>query len=540
MIGGDGVVLFHFGGKGAEREGAIAWNMPNFEDALTELITAKNLSSRITILFDSADQTYKKEENIPKLSFVDRPRFIRRKLELAFPSYPIRAAYEMRPPKKKRGAPADIKKFVPAYLFAAIPETEQLDRVAHAIYESGATVTGFGLLPVESAEMLQEISRKLHKSKSRPSRWSVLIGQHETGGLRQVVIKDGNLALTRLTPTTEGASSGAAWVEEVMREFKATLTYVSRFGYTAEEGLDVTVVCRDIEKQFLNAAAFGSANFACLNQGEALSLIGVRPGQIEKNNYGDVLHAAWIAKRSKLVLPVRVPSIQKSVVPRMVATAAIALLTLAGLAGSAVTVSAALDYRQKSIELEQLRNEKTMLDREYEVEEKKFEGLPVKPDVMKAVMNTKDMMEKSEMEISPILHVIKDAIGQDVTLEKISVKFYPGNDFSFDGAKESKSDRPGNLTFKTIKDRGTVTVAFSFSLPSNMPLEQKVERSEKIKAELQKTFTKHTVTIRSQFGKFDRQGKLSVEIGEEGGVTKDAAGKQAKDVAEIEIKGEPL
>ena len=541
LVGGDGVVPYAFGSRGAEREGAVAWATPDFEQSLVDLLTLKNASSSVTILFDGADQTYRKVEDIPKLSFIDRPRFIRRKLDLSFPSYPIRAAMALHPIKQKHGITiTNNKNDAPPYLFVALPETEQLDRVARVIYESGVSVTGFGLLPLESSAMLQEISRKLYQGKGRPSRWSILIGQHETGGLRQVVIKDGHLALTRLMQTSEGGEGGANWADDVLREFKATLTYISRFGYTPDDGVDVTIVCRDIEKQFLNVPAFGARNFSALNQGEALSLLNTRSTNLEKNNYADVLHAAWIVKKRKLLLPVRIPSIQKSVAPRMAATAAIGLLMLSALVLSGLSVNSGLDYKAKSDELTQRQNEITMLDREYDQESKKFEGLPVKPDVMKAVMTAKDAMEKSEMSVSAVLHAIRSSVGQDITLEKLSIRFEPGQDFSFEGVKSSAAGKPGILVLKPVKDKGDMVVSFSFSLPDIMPLEQKVQRAEKVKADLEKIFTKHLVSIRSQFGRFERTGRLTAELGAQGQVNPAVPANAQKDMAEIEIKGEPL
>src|SRR5471032_3056619 len=105
LVGGEGVVLFAPSGRGIEREMSIAWDVPNFDQQLTGALSAKNKSKSVFVLFDGADQAYRKEDGIPKLSPFDRPKFIKRKLELAFPSYPIRAALEIKPPK---GAPKTV------------------------------------------------------------------------------------------------------------------------------------------------------------------------------------------------------------------------------------------------------------------------------------------------------------------------------------------------------------------------------------------------------------------------------------------------
>lgn len=83
MVGGEGVVLYSPSGKsGMEREVSVAWDVPDFEEQLTEGLS-RGSGKSLVILFDGADQTYRREENIPKLSPIDRPRFVKRKLELA-------------------------------------------------------------------------------------------------------------------------------------------------------------------------------------------------------------------------------------------------------------------------------------------------------------------------------------------------------------------------------------------------------------------------------------------------------------------------
>jgi hypothetical protein len=68
------------------------------------------------------------------------------------------------------------------------------------------------------------------------------MGQHRSGGLRQIVVKNGEIALTRMTPIAENDENSAAWVEDVVQEFKATMSYLSRFGYSPDEGLEVILI----------------------------------------------------------------------------------------------------------------------------------------------------------------------------------------------------------------------------------------------------------------------------------------------------------
>lgn len=526
LAGGEGVVLYSPGGRGIERETSISWDVPNFEQQLAQFLSSAHQSKSVLVIFDGADQTYRKEENIPKLSFVDQPRFVKRKLELAFPSYPVRAALEIKPAKKVRGV-----KTTPSYLFVALPETEQLDRIGAALYESGVSVAGFGLLPAESSGLVTELAGKVF-GEDKKSRWSVLIGQHETGGLRQVVVKDGNLALTRLTPTSEAGTSGPGWVEEVTREFRATLTYISRFGFSSEDGLDVMVVCGDLEKQFFDPKTVPTQNFKCLNPAEALRAIGARSLGLEKTNFADPLHAVWAGRKSKLNLPIVVPSIDRVMGPRSRARLGSVALALLACGIAWLSLQSYWSYSQYKEETAQKQSHRDMLQREYDNESKVFDSLPVRPEVVKTTLSVKTLLENNTVNLRATLHTLKNALGNDIRLEDLNLEHTAAPAVT-PGASEGKS-----AMFAPPPDpnnRGSVKINFKFTLPEGMLLEQKVTKAEQLATTLRQAFPNYSVSIVSQFGKVSRSGKFTGDSGSTAGT---AAG--ANDFAELQLEGAPL
>ncbi|TAL35552.1 MAG: hypothetical protein EPN97_07205 [Alphaproteobacteria bacterium] len=535
LVGGEGVVLYGPAGKGVDRETSISWEVPNFDQQLVEALGGKNQGKSVVVLFDGADQTYRKEENIPKLSPFDRPRFVKRKLEVAFPSYPIRASLEVKPPKLKGKAAKGASREQPSYLFVALPETEQLDRIGNAMFEAGVPVAGFGLLPLESTGLVNELSDKVFGGAGKKSRWAVLIGQHETGGLRQVVIKDGNLALTRLTPTSEAGISGTGWVEEVTREFKATLTYISRFGYSNDDGLDVIVVCGDVEKQFFDQKAIPVTNFRCVNLTEALKFIGVRAFGLEKSNFADALHAAWVGRKPALKLAVRIPSIHRIMAPRLAAQVASVLLVLGIIGLVGVSGKSFQEYRATEDEIAQKEIQKLGLDREYEQETKIFEALPVKPDVVKATLAVKGVLENNTADMRPLLHTLKNNIPSDVRFESLHVEHSASASLKVEGAITNaglfgRAPDP--------KDRGQVLIRFAFTLPDSLTLEQKVARSEDLVKLLQEAFKGYDVNLKQQFENVKREGQSQGYVGDDPKAQKSGGG--LVDTAVIELKGAPL
>lgn len=533
LVGGEGVVLYAPHGRGMERETSISWEVPNFDQQLAESLSAKNQSKSVVVLFDGTDQTYRREELTAKLSVIDRPKFVKRKLELAFPSYPIRASLEIKPPKKKGKQPKGARQELPSFLFVALPETEQLDRIGSAMYEAGVPVAGFGLLPLESMGLVNEMSEKVFAGRGKKSRWAVLVGQHETGGLRQVVIKDGNLALTRLTPTSEAGTSGTGWVEEVTRELKATLTYISRFGYNNDDGLDVVVVCGDVEKQFFDTKAIPVTNFACVNVSEAMRHIGLRSFGMEKSNFADALHAAWASRKGGLKLAVKVPSIQRIMAPRLAARIGSVLMafTILGLVG--FTAQSFQQYRSLEEEITGKQNQKAMLDREYEQESKVFDTLAVKPDVVKATLAVKKLLETNSISLRPILHLLKNTLPSDVNIENLNVEHAASSHL-----KVADASNGGGLFAapEDPSDPGKVRINLVYSLPPSLILEQKVLRSEDLVKKLKAAFPGFDVTLKKQFGGVEREGSGEGFVGDK----QTASSSSMLDIAEVELKGVPI
>lgn len=530
LVGSEGVALFKARARGGvQREGAIAWEVPSFEQRLTDLLSQGKKSLPVMIIFDGADQTYRKEENIPKMSFFDRPRFVKRKLELAFPSYPIRASLEIDPRKNKKMRQSGA---LPSYLFVALPETDHLDTVSRAILESGASIAGFGLLPLESVSLAAELSTTLFGKEGAYSRWTVLMSQHETGGLRQVVVKDGNLALTRLTPVAEGGASGAGWVDDVMRELRATLTYISRFGYNPAEGLDVIVIGGDVEKQLFDIKDMPIANFACVSLTSALQAIDAKPSTQERTSFADALHAAWIGRKPSLVLPVSVPSIRDIMAPRLAARAVIAVL-VATIIGASIYLFN--DYQRYLSQKEEAANKqirRESMQREYDQEAKVFDTLPMKPDVVARALNIKTTLVKNTFNPAPFLTKLRQALGSDVVLDHLRFQHTPDVVLQENAAGAFSPIGPNGVPL----DRGNVQINFRFTLPVAMPLEQKVQRAEAIQRDLAAAFAGYEVVILSQFGKVSPTGNFTGGVGS--GAPPPA--QDANDYAEFQIKGDLL
>jgi hypothetical protein len=337
-----------------------------------------------------------------------------------------------------------------------------------------------------------------------------------------VITRNGVMALTRCTPTSEAGVHGPGWAEEVMREFKATLAYIPRFGYTAEEGLDVMVICSSIEKQFFSDKSLPVTNFKCLTPAEALFAIGVKGISLGDSNFGDVLHAAWVAKKRSLFAQVVVPSLQRIMVPRKAARIVSGVLAIALVGLGFFVFSQYSDYASIKQDVVESTGQKQLLDQEYTQDMKAFDAYPVQPKVMRSMLAVKDKVEKNSINITPVLNVLHHSLDSDEDIKLTNLSFEHAATNLFDPKADALPPPPqppppaaGQPPVPAVKDlRNKVTIRFAYSLPSSIDLEHKVLRAENLQKKLQQTFPGYDVAITSQFGKVTRTGKFQGQTGE--------------------------
>ncbi|PJF38970.1 MAG: hypothetical protein CUN55_15720, partial [Phototrophicales bacterium] len=207
MLADDGVYLYRASSLGVRYVEHVPWEDENFVSTVSDLIVKKCAKKPVIIVNDMVEQHYRKEK-IPKVSPMDRASVVKRRLNITFPNYPIRAALKTKEQDKSAGVGG-------IYLFAAIPQSEAYKKAIQAVQRSAAPIVGLFLLPIEGITMVSALSQKQAKKAKTRSMWTVFIGQHHGGGLRQIVTKRGDLALTRMTPVVDTDVEPDVWAKEV-------------------------------------------------------------------------------------------------------------------------------------------------------------------------------------------------------------------------------------------------------------------------------------------------------------------------------------
>lgn len=420
LITDDALCVYDVTSRGTVLLDAVPWRRPEFENTVADLINMGARGKSVMILNDAVEQHYRKEK-VPRIAMFDRSSIVQRRLSVAFPNYPIRAAMELRDKSAKKGfslkpAPRDAKGRVDGqlYLFAAIPSSDAYSKTLEAVSRSDAGIAGYCLLPVESAGLVKELSDRLGKQKRLRSNnvWSVLIGQHHGGGLRQIVTKNGELALTRITPVSvpEDGADSQTWCTEVAQEFQATLSYLSRFGYNPEDGLSVMVIAKPELGDQLEGLIDTPCTYHSLTVTQAAEQLGVRVGRKIEPHYADPLHAAWAGRKLVPDLSLTSRDLKRISGPRRAAAGAMLLMTVAlGYLGFSASNEAQAIY-QATKNIEVAKDQKKKIDNIYAAELKRKEDMGIDVKLIQGSLLIHDSIEAQKVDVLPLLQVIAEEL----------------------------------------------------------------------------------------------------------------------------------
>lgn len=421
----DGLIIYSASSTKVRLVDQMAWSTEGFVPTLAGILKKTCKGRPVLILNDMTDQHFKGGQRLPKVSVMDKAVVLKRKLQVAFPNYTIRGALPLpqNDAGKKGVKPGGGVKG--AYLFAAVPMSDPLTKTFDAVKQSLVSIVGLYLLPIESAGLVEKLSKKIADStkNKEPSKWAIFIGQHKSGSLRQVIVRNGVLAMTRMTPLQEVQNDMDAWSREVSQELSATISYLSRFGYSSDDKTDVMVVCSQEAGEKLEALIEIPCRFTTFSSGEAGSLMGVPLGKQDDPYHADILHVAWAARKRSFALPMRSPDLEKVQKPRQVVAAAIVISFL----GMGYLGYVFFHEYSKLAEInENIRREEQKLARaesDYQREEAKLRELGVEVDLVQGSINAFRDVEKNRLETLSFLEKIDEGLGQNLRIDNISFSY---------------------------------------------------------------------------------------------------------------------
>jgi len=472
IMSDDGLQIYFAGKFGVKYLDSIPWETDQFAIAVSDIIVKKAKRQSIIILNDMVEQHYRKER-VPNVSILDKANVIQRRLGVAFPSHKVRAALKL-----KHKTNEDRKTGGSPYLFAAIPNSEAYRLTIQAIEMASVAVQGLYLLPVESSIVVKSLSAKLAKQDKQNTTWTVFAGQHHNGGLRQIVIRDGELALTRMTPIVDTDVEPQLWAKEVSGELTATMSYLARFGYKETDGLRVIVIANDAAKQHLEVRNTNS-EFNVITATKAAGLLGVRLGREQEGRYADPIHVAYLSKANKFQLPLKSRAIERLSAPRKVASYILLALTAGCLYFGFSAFQSFKESTSLSDRVVVAQQKRQALQEEYdrELEIKKEMGFDFA--LVSSSLAVFEEMQKQKMKPLPIMREIGRALGTDIHLDNLLIKL--------DEVEKEADDSEAYAYGQNVEKEKDyyVDMVLSLSFPSSIDPDIGVERINNLRDRLE-------------------------------------------------------
>jgi len=282
MIGDDGLVAVPH--KIPEAPFFVPADSKRGTKELTAFLT-RYPSARLTLVVDNLAQDYRNDD-LPRLNFLDRAKLASRRLKQAFPS-------------AKLSAVLPFKKSPNRVLLAATHESNAVFAWAERFRDR---LPDIALLPVEGARLSAKLMPEAENG------WAMMISRQKTGGLRQIVTFKNDLVFTRLTPLPPADSGDETDI--IARDIKASIDYLARYGMTNPESLAVLLLMpndRHLSPPLKNLPLKSVRSLSPFGAAKALTLsLAPKPDDPE----ADVLFGSFIGAQRRPVLRLMLPDMR--------------------------------------------------------------------------------------------------------------------------------------------------------------------------------------------------------------------------------------
>ena len=363
----------------------------------------KDTKARISVLVDTLDQSFKEEE-LPKVGILDRRKVLSRHINMAFPGANLRGARLVGPGSKN----------TLLYQFAAVPLDGRIPGWIDFVDSLPNPKGGVSAVAAENVDLVAALAPKDAPVEAGNNHWRHLIGVNATGGLRQIIEKNGRLSLTRLTQAPPPDTPPADFADMIIRDFKATITYIRRLGYAVGDALDLVVLTTPENKDALDALTWdGARSVSIYTPYEAGATVGVGSIGKEDQAYCDVLHAAWFASKGRARLPLTRSAALGTTQDDLRELAFAVAPYAAGLLAAAVigwTGWAGYDTYATSSANTQMEQQLATLKHTLGDEQAKLGLLPYDAARMRNVLEVNTALEAGKLDYAPLFQTIAHAL----------------------------------------------------------------------------------------------------------------------------------
>jgi len=403
-VGDEGAVLVQL--RGSDLTDAVFIG-PESEDGLGVLTGYLRSDTRaeIVVVADVLEQMYR-EEQMPKVGRFDRANVLKRRLEMAFPHDRLRAALPL--PGGRM-------------IFASLPETEAIRQWVEFLESLPNPVTGFCLMPLESAGIAAELGPSVEGETRQV--WRVLVSQQATSGFRQIFETEGRMVVTRLSQTPSAELTPEAAAQLIERELRSSISYVKRLGYSDQDRLDLIVlgtqeICRAVEERDLPVASL--AAYTPYQAGLLLGLGEVAP---EDSGLADVLHAQWLAMKRRALLTLPTAALRERLVYDRIFRFGFATSAALSLIAIAELVSLGLDAFDTRTTTDVLETQLATERQATEIIRGKLTSFDVPVEDVQLVDQTVESIAKSSVDANALLDRLAATLGTGMAMQKVAFRF---------------------------------------------------------------------------------------------------------------------
>lgn len=506
LVSDEALYVYQTGSSGVRLIEVVPWDADNFERNVAAILSKECKGRPALVLVDTLEQHYRKERIARAgVGMMDRSAMLQRKVQMVFPNHPIRSSLVLdEKVEKTKNKPADV------FILAAVPDSDNIKKTVEALRLSLVSVIGFALLPVESSDMVKALSEKVSKGRKAKSRWVVFMGAHKGGGLRQIVIKDGQLALTRMTPLSETDAKPSAWAHEVHKEFKATMSYLLRFGYKAEDGLDMIVVSDSAAGKSLEALVEDEYDFFSLTHTDAAALAGVSLARGQQDELAvDAIHVGWAGKKRQLLMSMAAPTLEAFSKTRTAAMLAAMALVVSALVMFYMLVSSIFTASSLGEQIDAQNKIKAQLDAQYQREVQQTEALGFDARLLNSSIEVYQGLEARYVDILGLARSIAQSLDPDMSITNLALS-RPERSTGEEDFRRARARR-------SAKAEGQPSYALSvqFSFPGTINVERGNNSVIEFRRKLQEALSDHEVKITKLLRDYEYNETVTVGAADE-------------------------
>ncbi|PZP53330.1 MAG: hypothetical protein DI586_11155, partial [Micavibrio aeruginosavorus] len=286
-----------------------------------------------------------------------------------------------------------------------------------------------------------------------------------------------------------------------VQEIQSTISYLARFGYAQDDGLDIMLISKPDFGSLVEGMLNFKCNFNTLTLQRAAEIAGLNIGRGADPHYAESLHVAWYAKKLRPLMPMKSREIETVAKPRKMAFLAMLAITagfgylLFNLSNEYQALNAA---QQNAAEVQKMQ---VLADQIYQEEIKRKEALGIDIKLIQGALGIYKEYDKMTFDPLPML----EAIGSELQGMQVS---------SMDMAESLSPAEAGVVNYDgTPASNKSIATTLNFTFPGTIEPQVGNEQLDALRKRLTAKLPGYEVKVSKQLADLTYTGEISSETG---------------------------